>query len=134
MTKTKNWWPSSSIAATASSSNIGSMAKRLTLTIRGFAARTLRAVGEATQDLLLLLRAGPQARLLLVVDRLALDLVDDLVDRGLVGRSRSRGCADAPMDDQRHVGEVGVGGALVVLVPELDGGIGLIVEEPLESA
>ena len=36
------------------------------------------------------------------------------------------------MDDECDFDEVGVGGTLVMLVPELDGGVGLIVEEPLE--
>ena len=45
-TNTKNWWPSSSIAATASSSNIGSMAKRLVLTIATVVRRLARPVGE----------------------------------------------------------------------------------------
>ena len=48
-------------------------------------------VGDLAEDRLLLLRTRPDPRLLLVVDRLALDLVDDGVERRLVRARRRRG-------------------------------------------
>jgi len=45
-----------------------------------------RAVGDPPENLLLLLGAGPDPGLLAMVDRPALELVDDLVDPGPMAR------------------------------------------------
>ena len=93
--------------ARASSSNMGSIAKRFDLDDPALARRTLGAVGEPAEDLLLLLGPGPQARLLLVVDRLPLDLVDDVVERLLVARAGGAAAQRMAVDDEGDLGEVG---------------------------
>ena len=75
------------------------------------------------EDLLLLLRSSPQARLLLVVDRLALDLVHHRVERCLVGGGGRSAAQDLAIDDQRDLDVVGVGCALVRLAREFDRGV-----------
>ncbi len=67
-----------------------------------------------------------------MIDCLSLDLVDDLVDGGLVGRAGRAAAQDLSVDDERHLGEMRFGGALVMLTPELDRRIRLIVEEPFD--
>src|SRR3990172_8843354 len=107
LTKTKKAWPSSSIRARASSSNIGSIAKRLTFPIRGL----LLEVGDA-----------------------ALQLVDELVDPGVVGGS-ARPTADRPAgDDELRLDDVGFGGAAVMFHRQLDDGVRAIVEHPRQPA
>ena len=96
------------------------------------AARPAVAVGQPPEDLLLLLGPGAQAGLLLVVDGLPLDLVDDVVERLLVARSARPAAQDLAVDDEADLGDVGGGRAPVLLRPQLDGGIGLIVQQPLD--
>jgi hypothetical protein len=98
----------------------------------GFPARSLGAVGETAEDLLLLLRSGSKPWLLLVLDRLALGLVDDVIERLLVARTGRSSAKHLTVDDQRDLGDVRFRRVLVPLAPELHGGIGLIVEEPLD--
>jgi len=100
----------------------------------GFAARSLGTVGETAEDLLLLFGSGSKPRLLLVLDRLALGLVDDVVECLLIAGAGRSSAKHLTVDDQRDLGEVRFRGVLVPLVPELNGGIGLIVEEPTRSA
>ena len=108
------------------------MSKRLTLTIARVAAGSLGAVGEAAEDLLLLLGPGAEPRLLLVVDGDALGLVDEVVEGLLVARAGRPAAQDLTVDDQRQLGEMGGAGTLVALAPELHGGVGLIVEQPID--
>ena len=96
------------------------------------ARRPFRAVGKLAQDLLLLLGSGPQARLLLVVDCLPLDLVDHVVERLLVARPRGAAAQLEAVDQEGDLGEVGVRGAAVLLAPELDRGVGAIVGQPVD--
>ena len=110
------------------------MAKRLVFTIRRSCPGSRVPSARDCEDALLLLRAGPQAWLRLVVDGLALDLVDHLVKRGLVADADRVTAQRAPVDDERDLGDVGVRGALVHLVGELDDGIGPVVEEAFEPA
>ena len=136
-TNTKNAWPSSSIRATASSSNIGSMLKRLTLTTwprrssgsRRTCASTLGATAAADR-----LRRLPDAAGLAVVDRAPLDLVEDGVDPGLVRRGGGRAAQRLAVDDERHVDDVRVLHAPVLLDRQLDRGVRSVVEEALEPA
>ena len=132
-TKTKNWWPSSSIRATASSSNIGSIAKRFVLTIRRSRAGSDGAVGDPAEERLLLGRPGPDPRLLAVVDRPPLELVDDLVDAGPVGLGRRVRPQGPAVDHERDLDDVRVGGAPVLLDRELDERVAPVVEDPLEA-
>ena len=118
----------------ASSSNIGSIAKRLVLTMRRSRRGLRRAVGERAQDLLLLLGTRPEAGLRLVVDGLALDLVDDLVEGGLVADPDRVAAQDPAVDDEGDLGDVRVRGAPVHLVRELDDGVRPVVEQPFEAA
>src|SRR4029079_6613685 len=92
-----------------------------------------RAVGDVAEDPLLLLGACPQARLLLVVDRLALDLVDDLVKGRLVADPDGVAPQRASVDDEGHLGDVGVRRAPMHLVRELDDRVRSVVEEPFET-
>ena len=75
------------------------MANRLVLTIRRSLPGVGRAVGDPAEDLLLLLRPGPEPRLLAVVDGVPLDLVEHVVDRGLVADARRTGVEHLPVDD-----------------------------------
>ena len=72
------------------------------------ARRARRPVGDPAEELLLLDRPGAQARLLAVVDRAAFDLVDDLVERGLVARAGRVTAQRLAVDDERDLGDVGV--------------------------
>jgi hypothetical protein len=103
------------------------MANRLTFTIR-------RPVSELAEELLLLVGAGAYARLRLVLDGSAFDLVDDVVERRLVADPRRGAPQGAPVDDQRDLGDVGVRGTAVHLVGELDDGVGPIVQHTFEAA
>ena len=67
-----------------------------------------------------------------MVDRLALDLVDDVVERRLVADADRVAAQRLAVDDQGDLGDVGVRRAPVHLVRELDDGVGLVVEEALE--
>jgi hypothetical protein len=91
------------------------------------------AVGDAAQDRLLLVRAGADARLLLEIDQLSLELVDDDVDAGLVRYRRGVPMERPTARDEGHVHEVRVLGAAVVLHGKLDDGVALIVEQSLQT-
>ena len=135
-TNTKNEWPSSSIRATASSSNIGSMLKRLTLTIR------------------------PADRRLVSARRRRRSARRRAPSRATCGRGRSRdgrppgarscrgrrrcrpGASARPrelrsglaVDDERDVDDVRILGAPVLLDGELDGRVRSVIEEALQPA
>src|SRR4051812_16290476 len=93
-----------------------------------------RPVGEPSKNLLLLLRSSPQAGLLLVVDGLALDLVDDLVDGDLVARALGMAVERLAIDDERHVGHMGIGCTPMLLIRELHDHVRSIVEQPVEPS
>jgi hypothetical protein len=97
------------------------------------ARRALGTIREPAQDLLLLIGAAAESRLLLVADRLALDLVDDVIERLLVARSRGSAAEQMPVDAQRDLGEVRVGDAPAMLAPELDGRVGPVVGQALDA-
>ena len=69
----------------------------------------------------------------LVVDRLALDLVHHHVQGGLVAGSGRMALERLAVDHQRHVHDVGVGGAPVRLVGEFDDGVRAVIEEAFEA-
>ena len=95
--------------------------------------RRLRgSVRDPPQDLFLGLRAGTQARFALEVDRLAFDLVHDRVDACLVRQGSGVAAQRLPVDDERDLHDLRVGGASVVLDPELHDGVAPIVEQPLQ--
>ena len=95
--------------------------------------RRLRgSVRDPPQDLFLGLRAGTQARFALEVDRLAFDLVHDRVDACLVRQGSGVAAQRPPVDDERDLHDLRVGGASVVLDPELHDGVAPIVEQPLQ--
>src|SRR4051794_33004932 len=83
------------------------------------AARRRGAISEPAEDLLLLLGPRPQTRLLLVIDGLALDLVDDFVDGGLVARALCVAVHGLAIDHESHIGHVRVGRAAMLLIREL---------------
>ena len=91
------------------------------------------AVRDAAQELLLLDRPGANPRLLLEVDRLALHLVDDDVQGGLVRGARGGGVDRVSVDHQGDVHDVRVCSAAVRLVGELHGRIRPVIEEALEA-
>ena len=109
------------------------MAKRLVLTICRSRCRIRRAVRDLAEELLLLLRAGPDAGLLLEVDGLPLDLVHHGVERGLVRGARRAALERLAVDDERDVRDVRVGRAAVRLVRQLDESVRAVIEEPLEA-
>ena len=109
------------------------MAKRFVLTIRTLAWRTRRAVGDPAEDLLLLLGACPEARLLAQVDGAPLDLVEHVVDGGLIARAGRPRMEDLAVDAQGDLGDMCVGRAAVLLVRELDDRIRPVVQHPLDS-
>src|SRR4051794_10945304 len=98
------------------------------------APRTAVTVREPPEDLLLLLRPGTQTGLLLVVDGLPLDLVDDVVERLLVARSGGSAPKHLTVDHEADFGDMGGGGTLVLLSPQLDRGIRLVVQQPLDPS
>src|SRR6478752_6344360 len=98
------------------------------------AAGGRRPVGKPSEDLLLLLGPRPQTRLLLVVDGLALDLVDDLVDGGLVARALCVAVHGLAIDDESHIGHVRVGGAAMLLVGELDDDVRAVVQQTVQTS
>ena len=86
------------------------------------------------EDLLLLLGPRAEARLLLVIDRLALDLVDDLIDGGLVARALCVAVERLAIDDERDIGHVRVGGAAMLLVRELDDDVRAVVQQTVQPS
>jgi hypothetical protein len=91
-----------------------------------------RAVGDPTEDGLLLDRASPESGLLLEVDRAALDLVDDRVDARLVRRRGGMATQRPSVDDEGDLDDVRVIVAAVLLERELDDGVAAVVQEPLD--
>ena len=116
----------------ASSSNIGSIAKRFVFTIRRSRAVSDGPVGDLAEDLLLLVGPGADAGLLAMVDGAPLELVDDLVDAAPMGRPGRVGPEGLAVDDQRDLDDVRVRQAPVLLDRELDQRVAPIVEDPLE--
>src|SRR6185369_4022095 len=90
-------------------------------------------IRDVTEDPLLLLRSVPEPWLLLVVDRLAFDLVDDIIEGRLVAATDRVTPERATVDDERDLGDVGIRGAAMHLVGELDDRVGAVVEEPIEA-
>ncbi len=87
------------------------------------------AVSKSAQQPLLLLGAGADPWPLLPLHGLALDLVDDRVERRLVAHAGRVRVDRATVDHQRDLGDMGIRGAAMLLVGELDGGIAVGVEE-----
>ena len=98
----------------------------------GLAAGLRRAVGEPAQEVLFLHVPGADPWLLAMVDRPALEFVDDLVDAGRVTDGRGVGPQRPAVDDQRHLDDVRVLGASMLLDRQLDERIGPVVEDSLE--
>src|SRR6266550_82851 len=98
----------------------------------GLAAGLGRAVGEPAEQLLLLHVPGANPRLLAMVDCAALELVDHLVDAGCVTDGGGVGPQRPAVDDQRHLDDVRILGAPMLLDGQLDEGIGPVVEDSLE--
>ena len=90
-----------------------------------------RAVGDLAEEDLLLVGAGPDPRLLEVVDGAALELVDDLVDPGPMGLGRRMGPQRSAIDHERDLDDVRDGGTPMLLDRELDESVAPIVENAL---
>ena len=102
-------------------------------------ARALRLGGrgpvrDGAQQLLLLVGACSQPGPLLVVDRLALQLVEDLVYGGVEGRGAGGAPDRLAVDDQGHIHDVAALKAPVLLQGELHGGLAAVVQQPLQPA
>ena len=133
LTKTKNWWPSSSIWAAASSSNIGSIAKRFVLTIWG--SRSSSPSRRRSSRRICFSCSG-RARTRgfsrwSTARRSSLSTTSSTPARWLTAAAwRPEG---ATVDDERDLDDVGVGRAAVLLDRELDEGVRSVVEDPLEA-
>ena len=68
-----------------------------------------------------------------MVDRAALELVDDLVDARAMADRGSVRSERLAVDDERDLDDVGIGGAAVLLDGELHERVRAIVEEALEA-
>ena len=84
--------------------------------------------------LLLLLRPGRTRGFALWSTAWRSTLSTTVVDGRLVADADRVAAQDPAVDDQGDLGDVGVRGAPVLLVRELDDGIGAVVQEPLEPA
>jgi len=114
---------------------MGSIEKRLTLTMRG-RSRSEVGVPSAIErsSCFLLVRARPQSWPFLVVDSLALELVDDLVQGGVVAGGPGCTADRLAVDDEGHVHDMALGEVPVPFQRQLDGGLAAVVKQPLQAA